>query len=98
MIKTYEELEALPRDTPIRDVLGCVWPSADLAAQYVEYGIDAVLPAVRLIPATISRDKFRQAYIAARDSYSERTGVPGGVSQEDLTAALAVLGIEVGDE
>lgn len=96
MIRTYEELEALPRDTPIRDVFSVVWERADLAAHYAEeYGDYTVLPAVRLIPATISRDEFRRAYFAARESYAERTGVLGGVSQEDLTAALKVLGVEV---
>ena len=47
MIKTLEELEALPEDTPIRDVKGFVWESAGLAAEHAaEYGADTVLPAV----------------------------------------------------
>lgn len=91
MIKTIEELAALPEETPIRDVKGFVWESAGLATEHAaEYGDSSVLPATLLIPATINRDQA----IDVANAYWHH---PGN-RLDAMTAALAVLGIEVSDE
>lgn len=97
MIKTIEELEALSKDTPIRDVLGFVWGSADEAAEYAEeYGVESVLPAVQLIPTTVSRERFEEAVCAYQKPRQHVNG-SGDAVRANLTAALTALGIEVDD-
>ena len=91
MIRTYEELAALPEETLILDVTGFMWERAVLATEYaVEYGADTVLPATPLIPATISREKL--------DELGGRLNIADWDEKEIVEEVLHGLGIEVGDE
>lgn len=95
MIRTLEELEALSKDTPIRDALGFVWGSADEAAEYAEeYGTESVLPAVQLIPVTVSREQFEDSMRALLGNPYTNWSLAMETSLKD---ALAALGIEVDD-
>lgn len=94
MIKTYEELAALPKDTPIRDALGYVWGSAGLATEHAaECGYDTVLPAVQLIPTTVSKEQVSDLRGVLYDA-----GVTGKTLDTAVVEVLSTLGLEVSDE
>ena len=94
MIRTYEELAAIPRGTHILDATGYVWESAGRATEHAsECGYDAVLPAVRLTPATISREQVSDLRGVLYDA-----GVTGKVLDTAIVEVLSALGLEVGDE
>lgn len=101
MIKTIEELEALPVGSVLKTADGSVirlhkrkpgrtWWRAT-GSGFWEDKTAIALPATLLIPATISQEQFEGAIIASTGK--KHLGTPIA-----LEAALAVLGIEVGDE
>lgn len=102
-IETLEQLEALPEGTVIEDSGGGITRRIDDGSwseigqtiglwTYDSEEIAKYLPAVVLIPATVSQEKFEDAVYRLTSTY-RRTGFVNA-----LESALSTLGIEVSDE
>lgn len=101
MITTIEELEALPIGSVVqtrnagvltKDSVG--WWSCDNVVYGAEEVAQDALPATLLIPATISQEKFMEAWQEFVRAPRIRIGVEGIPA---FAVALKLLGIEVSD-
>lgn len=114
MITTIEELNALPVGSVIQDRHSCAamkdsdgWWFFGYDSYPAEEVAQDMLPGSLLVSATISREKLSElggAIEAALNAVAVSLGAADGPGQWDMEArvateaALAVLGIEVGDD